>query len=343
MPSLNDYRGMQSTYNAANPYLAEGDMGGEMGEGGTWIPTNAADAGSRNQYTNWLNSMSPEQRDEFTQLANAQYNKSRNTSRLAFGAATAAMGGLGALYGGVPGGLGEAGLAATGAESFPVYSGSATLTDLPAFAGGGAVTSPVYGGNLPEFTNLNLETGLPAGGSGAEFGSPEQRASDYAGGYGSTDNVTPASVNSGGNPILDSLRQALGFNGSSIQQVSQAGKMGANLLDLYNNYQNKKRNQGFISNLNSLYGPNSPYAQQLDKSLARAYAASGRRSDVGGRNVELQARLAEMNGRLAPTLNTANNQQGMYQNRMLGSIWDLGNRTGLFDKAATGLTSLFGG
>jgi len=51
--------------------------------------------------------------------------------------------------------------------------------------------------------------------------------------------------------------------------------------------------------LAGLYTQNSPYAQQLAQQLARADAAKGRRSQYGTRNVELQARLADINSRNA--------------------------------------------
>lgn len=54
--------------------------------------------------------------------------------------------------------------------------------------------------------------------------------------------------------------------------------------------------------LQSLYTQDSPYAQMLRQQLVRKDAASGRRSQYGGREVELQARLAELNSRNAPTL-----------------------------------------
>lgn len=141
---------------------------------------------------------------------------------------------------------------------------------------------------------------------------------------------------SSSNPIMDFISKQF----SSPQSV---GRMGSNLLDMYNNYQKKKRNQGMINNLSSLYGPNSPYAQQLNKALTRAYAASGRRSDVGGRNVELQARLAAVNAQLAPTLNTLNNQQGAFDNGFLNNIVRFGDQSGLTNKIGTSLASLWGG
>lgn len=54
--------------------------------------------------------------------------------------------------------------------------------------------------------------------------------------------------------------------------------------------------------LQDLYSPNSAYAQQLRQQLARKDAAAGRRSQYGTREVELQARLAELNSRNAPAL-----------------------------------------
>lgn len=51
--------------------------------------------------------------------------------------------------------------------------------------------------------------------------------------------------------------------------------------------------------LAGLYTQDSPYAQQLAQQLARADAAKGRRSQYGTRNVELQARLADINSRNA--------------------------------------------
>ena len=64
-----------------------------------------------------------------------------------------------------------------------------------------------------------------------------------------------------------------------------------------------------INNINASqaqFGPDSPYAQQLRQQLERRDAQAGRRSQYGPREVELQAKLAEVNAnqqaRNAPTL-----------------------------------------
>jgi hypothetical protein len=68
--------------------------------------------------------------------------------------------------------------------------------------------------------------------------------------------------------------------------------------------QNKSANQfsGMASNLASLYGQDSPYSQMLRQQLTRQDAAGGRRSQYGTREVELQAKLAQLNSQNAPQI-----------------------------------------
>ena len=303
--------------------------------------------GTNHGYNEWLNTLSPEDRAGYLAGVASNYASGTGKAKLGFGLALAGMGGLGALYGGA-GGAGSAGadLAGASAESFPGLQMSTSLASPGTYATAPAWAEAGEPLALQASSSLSPESlaAIGAGGNNIQFGSPEQRASDYAGGYGSTDNVKPAIPTNATNPYLDTVRQLLGFgNKSSLGQVTQGVRLGSNLLDMYNTYQNKKRNQGMVNNLTSLYGPNSPYAQQLDKTLTRAYAASGRRSDIGGRQVELQAKLAEMNRYLAPTLNEINNQQGMYNNRFLKSGLQFADQSGLLDKGFNNLVGLFGG
>lgn len=60
--------------------------------------------------------------------------------------------------------------------------------------------------------------------------------------------------------------------------------------------------QGQISQLSNMYGPNSPYAQQLRQTLERKDAAAGRRSQYGPREVQLQAALADRATQAAQTI-----------------------------------------
>lgn len=71
-------------------------------------------------------------------------------------------------------------------------------------------------------------------------------------------------------------------------------------LALSNAAQRDYRRQA--DSLQSLYTQDSPYARQLRQQLLRQDASRGRRSQAGTREVELQARLADLNSRNAPTL-----------------------------------------
>jgi len=71
-------------------------------------------------------------------------------------------------------------------------------------------------------------------------------------------------------------------------------------------YQDQMNNQ--INQLSNLYSNNSPYAQQLRQELERKDAASGRRSQYGGRETQLQAMLAEKQAGLAPMQNMLTSQ-----------------------------------
>jgi len=79
------------------------------------------------------------------------------------------------------------------------------------------------------------------------------------------------------------------------------------LLELYGSrQQNKQLNNNYnqladqqqqqLQALNSLYAPNSAYAQTLREQLSRRDAAKGVRSQYGPREVELQAKLAAQQG-----------------------------------------------
>jgi hypothetical protein len=90
------------------------------------------------------------------------------------------------------------------------------------------------------------------------------------------------------------------------------------------------------NDLQSLYGQNSPYAQQLRQTLQRDDARAGRRSQVGSREVELQARLADVNSRNAPQIQQLSTNQRLAQ---LSTLRDLA----YFGKQSGGLGNLFGG
>jgi len=144
------------------------------------------------------------------------------------------------------------------------------------------------------------------------------------GNYGSnpyTQAQAPSAPTQEENPVKAGLMKALNAGGQALGQPGRMDTMASGLMDLFNRYRQNQASRSLSGNLSSLYGQNSPYAQQLAQTLLRHDAASGRRSQVGPRSVELQARLAELNSRNAPMLNQLNNQQAGNSNAMLGDIF----------------------
>jgi len=113
----------------------------------------------------------------------------------------------------------------------------------------------------------------------------------------------------------------------NIPQTSSStdfGAIGAGLGQIWNRYGAAKeyKNQG--QQLQDLYGPNSAYSQQLQQSLLRQDAARGRRSQFGTRNVELQARLADLASRNAPQLQNLTKARIDEKNKMYTDLYSLG-------------------
>lgn len=89
------------------------------------------------------------------------------------------------------------------------------------------------------------------------------------------------------------------------------------LAQLYTGYRGQRDNSRMLKGLTDLYSQNGAYAQQLRKQLSRQDAASGRRSQYGPREVELQAKLAQMTSGQIPAMNQMYQQQAMARNAML--------------------------
>ena len=108
---------------------------------------------------------------------------------------------------------------------------------------------------------------------------------------------------------------------------------------IYSGYKGMKSAGDMLGGLQGLYSQNSPYAQQLRQALARQDAAGGRRSQYGPREVELQARLAQMASNQIPAMNQLSQQQQIARAQMLK------NGIGAFEALGglKGLQSLFGG
>lgn len=140
-----------------------------------------------------------------------------------------------------------------------------------------------------------------------------------------------------GNPVMDFSKKLLSGFGGANATGGNFDNMAGNLMQLWQSHQNAKQYGGLASGLQSLYSPNSPYAQQLNQALTRSDAAAGRRSQVGPRNVELQARLADLNSRNAPELARLYGSQQNNQAQMLQSLM----RLGMNPMVSSGVGSMF--
>ncbi len=130
------------------------------------------------------------------------------------------------------------------------------------------------------------------------------------------------------------------------QGLSLGTGMGLGLASLYQNYKNNKESGGQLSSLQNMYGQNSPYSQALRQQLERRDAASGRRSQYGPREVELQAQLAQMASRNAPAINQLlqmrNQQRGQNLGQLAGIYQQMGGMRGI-QGGLQGLYSDIGG
>jgi hypothetical protein len=133
------------------------------------------------------------------------------------------------------------------------------------------------------------------------------------------------------------------------------------LAGMYAGYQGMRDSSKMLGGLQDLYSQNSPYAQMLRQQLQRKDAAGGRRSQYGPREVELQAKLAQMaSGQIGAmsqlqqrqNINRAQMmQQGLGAFQKMGgikglqSLFGMGGMGGMFDTAASqglqGLPNLF--
>ena len=119
------------------------------------------------------------------------------------------------------------------------------------------------------------------------------------------------------------------------------GNVLGTLGSLYQGYQGSRDIGGQIKGLQSLYGQNSPYSQMLRQQLERRDAAGGRRSQYGPREVELQAKLAEMNSRNAPTLAGLYDRKMANRNMMLKGLGYGYDQMGGIGGISRGLQGLF--
>lgn len=181
-----------------------------------------------------------------------------------------------------------------------------------------------------------------AGPIGGMFGS--DIGSSLTGGM--TSDGPPAGVANGDGPGINFDPSMILGGLGSLYLANQAGNDAKTLA----NNQTPQSAQGIagaagVPTLESMFGPDSAYAQNMRKQLERRDAAKGRRSQYGPREVELQAKLAELASRAAPDYiratsaaqtagntnqQTVNTAQRAADEQRLKILYTLGRESGLF-------------
>jgi hypothetical protein len=244
--------------------------------------------------------------------------------------------GTGAVVPGNPSGLatpvdmGGAGQSLEGGQAAMAPGGN------PAAAGaiqtGGA---PAEGGNLstmfgPASTSAYSPTGTAIGQSTAGVGG----------------GVTPYGATLGQDLSQGAAQGGIGDYLKSPTGIGDLFKLGQQGLGAWQKIQQGNAAKNYANSVSSLFGPNSPYAQQMQQTLARTDAASGRNSQYGTRATQLAAALAGKQAEVMGGNNYAQAAQNTAGNSALNGLFGLaqtgaGQRLG--SAAFNGLSSLFGG
>lgn len=130
-------------------------------------------------------------------------------------------------------------------------------------------------------------------------------------------------------------KTSLGFSPEISQFISSIvpqtperwGDLAGGLLSMYSG---ARRRRAAKEMMNQFGANRNAYGQQLQRNLLRKDAASGRRSNYGGREVELQARLAELDSRNAPAMAALNEAKYSGLDQMLRSGIRMGGNLGWF-------------
>jgi len=242
------------------------------------------------------------------------------------------MGGLGGGYGGTGLGVGtNLGSSQSGLNGISVaanpnsptsvmantnFNGPSPTTNTAGMASGETSQAPSPMGNTlgaqPTQAAGNVLEGNQAVNPGSDVGAAlqggQQGGSNLSTMYGP--NSTAAS-----SPMGQGIAGSGGGLGQNVQAgaLGEAAKTGMDASDLtgmfnnaapwmrlanagygaYQNYQQQQAQKAYMDQINSQFAPNSPYAQQMQETLARQDAAQGRNSQYGTRAVQLAAALTQ--------------------------------------------------
>lgn len=232
-------------------------------------------------------------------------------------------------------------------------------------SGGDALKSGLTGGAMAGFTQGLNQMGSNVANFFTGFGGGNQGLEDLQGSggdmSGQTD-VTPSSYEDTSNVYRYAGDQSPNTYGTTLPQPTQEpgqkqassfsmpsmgnignfvgnhfGDIATTLYGLYNNRKQQRSISDMMGGLQGLYGQNSPYAQQLRNKLMAQAAMKGTRSNVAGREVQLQAALADRAAQSMPALFQMQQAKGQLQNSMGSNLLGMFNKMG----GIQGLQNLF--
>lgn len=144
-------------------------------------------------------------------------------------------------------------------------------------------------------------------------------------------NVDPGNVTSFGN-IGSSIGNFIG---------GHAGDLASMLYGFYNNRKQQQALGSQLSGLQGLYSQNSPYAAQLRNQLAAKAAATGHRTNIAGRETQLQAMLADRAASMMPAQYQIQQGQNALKNNNMNMLLQGFNKLGGFNAIGSGLQNMF--
>lgn len=207
--------------------------------------------------------------------------------------------GIGALYGAGKG-------AASGA-------GDMYFNDMPNEGTLGGTYQDEFGENSATMGGYSSpqqqEANVQASGLSGTYGVPQGFSKSASMG-----NESAPQESSAVDALISALSDGAGYVSKNAGGLSDLVAQG---MGMYDASRQRRRAKEQIAGLNTLYAPNSPYAQQMRQRMERQDAASGRRSQYGVRETELAAKLADAQARLAPQINQLYGQDSAARGNMI--------------------------
>lgn len=218
--------------------------------------------------------------------------------------------GKSAMYSGVTGYLGNIG------------NSSSTNSDSNPYA-------VEYDPNTKSLASTNQSSKAPWANQGTSVsGQPQMSVAPYASGYeyGGMPSSTQQEAPSSSPSLMDQVTSL--FN-DYMPSGNQLGNLSQGILGIYQANRQRKQAKELM---NLISGRRNAYGEQMRSNLMARDAASGRRSNYAGREQALQASLAELDSRNAPTMMSLQNRIDDSRGSMLQDVLRMGSRSGLFDR-----------